>query len=371
MAVSPNLGSYLVPLTDSAAALLGTRSSRRWADGSELGFFEFLGLQVGGVYPHPFFSIYPQPIDAQNLIQQILSAAMRGHSVAFLDLVRASVVRPITTSRCVREVDQWLPVRLAERQADLSAVDTYWLPLRARLRVVEVPTEIPYPADLDQRGVSDRDIAQLAALLGIRAVSWDKDLRGHDLAEQFDLAVALAIGELASGKCAAFMGLDLTAEATAALVRLVRWLLDQAMRNPVPAILIVIGLAVVISRLRKSERLVEWLNALDWHPLLTQVLETAGRLMSAYHELSHQMPSTPLVVPSLPGEWNVSRLLANAAGPISVREIAVQLQLHGVTLSERSVRTLLRGRPGLFVQNTRGQWQLGTLAGGSTATSPA
>ncbi|MBI3521464.1 MAG: hypothetical protein HY071_00015 [Chloroflexi bacterium] len=362
MAVSPNLGAHLVSLTDGAVALVGARQSRRWADDSELGFFELLGLHMGGVYPHPFLSIYPQVVDAQNLIQQVLGAAMRGHSVAFLDLVRARVVRPITTSRCVHEVDEKLPLRLAERELDPATIDQYWLPARARLRVVEVPPTIPYPVDLDRRGVSDRDLAQLAALLGIRAISWDKDLREHGLAEQFDLAVALAMGELVSGKCAAFMGLGLSAEATAALVRMARWLLDQAMRHPLPAILVVLGLAVVIARLRKNEQLVEWIASVEWRPLLTQVLEAAGKLMTAYHELSVRMPQTPRVTPSLPNEWNVSRLLANAAGPISAREIADQLRLHGVVLAEEAAREVLRTHPALFIRNRGGQWQLGTAA---------
>jgi len=362
MVIAPDLGRHLVPLTDGAAALLRFQRSRRWADDSELGFFEFLGLQFGGVYPHPIVALYPQVVDAQNLIQQVLSAVMRGHSVAYLDLVRARVVRPVTTSRCVREVDAKLPLRARERGADTALIDRYWLPLRARLRVVEVPGSIPYPADLDQRGVSDRDLAQLAALLGVRAISLDHDLRDHGLAEQFDVALALAIGELASGKCAAILGLSLSAEATAALAYVVRSCLAQARRHPLLTLVIAVGLAVVIARLRKSRDLVDRLSSVNWRPLLTEALEAAGQLMTAYYELSRQMPELPQVVAKLPATWNISRVLANAAGPISAREIAGHLGLHGVTISEDATRVVLRGDPALFVRNRRGQWQLGGAA---------
>lgn len=114
MTVAPTLGRHLVPLTEVSATLLGAHRARRWADGSELGFFELLGTQFSEVYPHPMLAIHPQIVDAQTLIQQVLSAAKRGHSVAFLDLVRARVVRPITTGRCVLETDKGLR-RLAVR----------------------------------------------------------------------------------------------------------------------------------------------------------------------------------------------------------------------------------------------------------------
>jgi len=98
MTVAPNLGRHLVPLAEGGATLFGAHRGRRWVDDSELGFFELIGSQFSGAVPHPMLAIHPQVVDAQQLIQQVLSAAQRGHSVAFLDLVRARVVRPITTS---------------------------------------------------------------------------------------------------------------------------------------------------------------------------------------------------------------------------------------------------------------------------------
>ena len=363
MTVAPNLGQHLVPLTEGAALLLGADRGRRWADGSPLGFFEFLGTYFPPEYAHPMLSIHPEVTDAQNLLQQVLSAGQRGHSVAYLDLVRARVVRPITTTRCVREVDNEIPRVALGEGVDPAVIEKFWRPLRARLRVVDVAPTVPYPTDLDARrrsdAPSDRDLAQLATLLGVRAISWDLDLRDFGLAEPFDLEVAFAIGELASGKCTALVSFGLTAEATAALVRLARGCLQWAVRNPLLATGIVIGLAIVITRLRKSRELVAWLASTEWSSVLTQALQAAGQLMTAYRQMSLRMPEAPALSLALPTDWNLGRLLANAAGPLSAREIAAHFQRHGLAVSEKQVRDLLRAQPALFARNPRGQWQLG------------
>lgn len=228
---------------------------------------------------------------------------------------------------------------------------------------------MPYPVALDERAPSDRDLAQLATLLGMRAISWDLDLRAYGLAEPFDVQVALAIGELASGKCAAFMGLGLSAEATVALVRLARWGIDQARRQPILAFGILVGLAVVVACARRNEQLVQKVTAVEWRPLLTQLLEATGQLMAAYHELTLRMPAAPQIAALLPMGWNVGRLLATAPGPVSAREIAAQLEPHGIHISEDTAREILRADPQLFVRSPSGQWQLGGAAQPASATA--
>jgi len=81
--------------------------------------------------------------------------------------------------------------------------------------------------------------------------------------------------------------------------------------------------------------------------------------MQSYHHLSLQMPEAPRVVPTLPQMWNISRLLANAPGPLSAREIAERLAIDDLFDSESNVREVLRAHRALFVRNRRGQWQLG------------
>lgn len=355
---APRLGRHLISLTESGAALMRVRSRRRWVDGSDLGFFELVGVEFGHASFH-VFAVRPQVVDAQALIEQLLAAAKRGHSVAFLDLVTAGVVRPLTTARIVHEVDRRLPPVAAEAGFDPAVVAGLWKALRARLRVVQIALPVPYPAELDVRAPSDIDIAQLATMLGVRAVSKDNDLRACDLAAEFNLPLANAMGELASGECAGLIGLAVTAEGTAALLDLARWFARQAARYPLLAMFAVAGIALVIQWLRRQNHVRRLVSSEEWRPLLRRGIAVVGRTLQVYYELSLQMPEPITPNGQLPLAWNLARVLASGAGPMSAREVSAALALDEVAAAEGEVLHELRLHATLFARNGRGQWQFG------------
>ena len=357
-----SLGHYLVPLSEGAAFLMGAERGRRWANGSSLAFAELVSATAGLPTPRSFFTVRTRILDSQALIEQLVAAGKRGHSVALLDVARAGALRTFTTRRVIAEVDEHLRESAASIGLPYERVEPHWQELRPRVRTVEIDLPVVYPAPFDREDADDIDLAQLATLLGTRAFSRDRLLVRNGVAEQFDLQVVNALGELASGECAGLLGLAATAEGAAALRQLATWCLGRARRYPGAAILVAIGVALIIELTRRSGFLAAKLGRDgEWRPALQTAADAAGRTLLAYYELAQQLPAEPRVEPGLSLEWNLARLSAIAGAPLSARELSQTLAFYDINASEARVRTALREHPGLFVRNAVGQWQLGTF----------
>jgi hypothetical protein len=353
------LGRYLVAIHEGASLLLDGISSPTWAEGRQRTFFEVLAGSFSiSRMAYDAFTLRIRPVDASMLIEEVIAATRRGHTVAAMDLFHFHIVRGLAPPSVIAAVDERLPAAALSARLDVEAALSMWDVMRSDLRIIDMPEVDPnrYPG-LARRDPTDLEVQALSDLLGVPAWASDPDLIVEAKAVRYDRASAYEIGDLAAGEGAAAVGTAVTA----GIVRGAAELSIAGVRA-LAARPVVLGSALAVCLILAWRRRKDVAARLGPHERWREAFETAGlataRGIAWHHALQRRTTWEPEFLHDLPLTTTLARSLASAPMPMSAAQISVQLSRRSIRVSEREIRACLRSSA-LFVRSPRGHWQLG------------
>lgn len=308
-----------------------------------------------------FLPVWPLVIDTNVLRQEVLRRIRRPGETRMASGMRMQTIRVMTASHVVAEMDEHIREFAEKDGLSADEADRIWRCLyRHTITVVEVGGLLP--AHPLVRAVTDEDdvpLGTLAALLGVRALSVDRDL--GDLASGSDwLKHIVAATDMGLGRSvleAAATGIYGLARGTyLAIDRLYGYLADLFDPMTARILLALAGGGALLALLHEPTRtrLIQSeparAVASGGHVLLNVITE----LVFKGQQGDEYLREVALLDHAVTPEMSVARTLGTARQPLELHEIAA---LADLTLEEAED---VLGSAAAFTRGAAGEWQLGS-----------
>lgn len=333
-----------------------SRQHRHWANGSEPSLFELICDSYSALLPiGSVLQVRPVIVDADVLLKEIVAEVKRPGEVVLYAASRLGLLRIYIADTIPGEVERNLEHVCADARRDYAAALAVWRNWRPHLRVVATPDVIP--AEVAGVPASDVPTAALALTLG-RELTWsnDRDLQRPGFAQRYPLESALAIRDVGSAETNVHVSLRISTGAIEEIVQLAQRAWVAAGPNGQLAILAALGLLLGAGLARRRQVAARLSRSAP--QVLAALSQNFERARDWYLSELKKLPPAPVIDLALPVEYQVARVLAYAALPLTAPEIVGRLASHKIQASVDDVRDVL-ARSRLFVPSGRWYWQLG------------